>query len=505
MQDLVPLIMPPGFFRNGTEYMSKNRWRSGNLVRWYNGSVRNIRGWLRRTTNLSVNIPSLVADASLEVVRDAFSWRDNDLVQNFIFGSNLGVYHLSSVGTITDVTPVGAVTSGPSVITPSGFGSGAFGAGAFGAENAFSVPDLSPPVRWAFTTFGEVLLAQQRGDGPIYDFDTSTLTFTAVAGAPIDNQDILVSDSRHVIAIGAGGEPLRIEWSDRENRTQWTPADDNQAGGITLSGSSKLLAAVEVQKSILVLSETAAYVGVFVGAPYVFSFDKIEVNCGPVAAQAVASTGSLAFWWGVNGFYQFDGVVQSLPCDVLDFLKLDVNILQISKVNTLVNADFNEIWWFYQSLGASEVDSYVVYNYAGNFWFTGRLNRTACIPRGANRYPIMVDNDGFIYNHEVENVQPTGEVYIETGPIEAGFGARNLALKAVYNDTEQDGATELTVYAKQMPTEPEYAYGPYAYNNPTDTRVLGRQLRFRFDAQLPTLNLGVMRLDIAPVNLTGKR
>ena len=44
---LLPIKIPPGFFRNGTQYQAKNRWFKGNLVRFSEGRLRPIGGWQR--------------------------------------------------------------------------------------------------------------------------------------------------------------------------------------------------------------------------------------------------------------------------------------------------------------------------------------------------------------------------------------------------------------------------------------------------------------------------
>ena len=41
----VPLKIPPGVFRNGTQYQAKGRWYAANLVRWTEGAMQAIGGW----------------------------------------------------------------------------------------------------------------------------------------------------------------------------------------------------------------------------------------------------------------------------------------------------------------------------------------------------------------------------------------------------------------------------------------------------------------------------
>ena len=44
---LIPIKIPPGFYRNATQYQAKNRWYKGNLVRFSEGRLRPIGGWQR--------------------------------------------------------------------------------------------------------------------------------------------------------------------------------------------------------------------------------------------------------------------------------------------------------------------------------------------------------------------------------------------------------------------------------------------------------------------------
>ena len=45
---LLPIKLPAGFYRNGTDYEQSNRWRDGSMVRWRDGSLRPVGGWRDR-------------------------------------------------------------------------------------------------------------------------------------------------------------------------------------------------------------------------------------------------------------------------------------------------------------------------------------------------------------------------------------------------------------------------------------------------------------------------
>ena len=64
---LVPLKLPAGFYRNGTDYEGSNRWRDGSLVRWLDGSMRPVGGWEARKNGFTKN-----------PVRGMHAWQDNN-------------------------------------------------------------------------------------------------------------------------------------------------------------------------------------------------------------------------------------------------------------------------------------------------------------------------------------------------------------------------------------------------------------------------------------------
>lgn len=502
---LVPVSLPPGMYKNGTPYAKKGRWADGSLVRWHDGAVRPIGGWQRRTDVTDVNIPALVSDPVTEVVRDAFAWRSLTQATNYLFGSNTKLYHLNALGVVTDVTPGTASTSGKDAVVATGYGSGPYGAGAYGVENNLAGVPPAPPLRWSFTNFGEVALFLQRndssGNGYLYELDLTGLTTSVVTNAPTNAQDVLVTDQRQVVLIGGDSQPRRVQLSDIEDRTDWTPATANQAVDRTLAGAGRLLKAVNVLRQVLIVGENDAHVMEYVGPPYVVSTFVVGEQCGAIAPEAVVATDRFAVWWGERNFWLYDGSLQLLKCEVMDFLYKDLEISQLSKVFCLPNQQYTEVTWFYQSNQASctEVDSYVTWDYGTNTWTTGRLCRTAAIGQGASEFQLMVNHDGVIYNHELQDVFPAdeGQVFVRSGPLDMGNGEVVSAVRYIYPDVEALDSMSLSLIGKQLPTSEEYTYGPYTATNPTPVRALGRSISLRADFLNSSAELGIMRFDMA--------
>lgn len=509
---LTNIQFKPGFYKNGTPYSRQMRWEDGNLVRWHDGAWRPIGGWTRRQNSGGANIAALVADPALEAVRDVFSWRDLSQAQNTVFGSNLGAYHMNSIGTITDITPgvyVPSNSSKDSSVT-AGYGQNPYGVGAYGAANNLTGQDAIPPNRWYFANFGELLIYGSRNNGDMFEVDPDDLaTVVAVSNAPTNVRDICTTAERQIFAVGTNGEPRRVQCSDTENRTDWTPVIANQSISRVLAGNGALLRCIPILDHILVIGEEDAHAARYIGPPYIYGFDQVGDKCGIICPEAATKTDRFVVWWGDRNFWLYDGTIQQLPCEVIDFLYKDIDPNEVGKIVSYTNTTFSEIWWHYQSLSTTttEVDSYVAWNYVGNFWYTGRLNRTAAIDKGVLRFPVMVNADGEIYNHELADSFPTdeGDVYVQSGPIRLGKGDRNIGVRFIFPDTENTGDVTFTLIAKQFPNATEYTYGPYAYNNPVPTTgAQGRSVKLRADFQQVSSELGVPQLDLAPTGTGGR-
>jgi len=509
---LIPIRLPPGMYKNGTPYTRKLRWADGNLVRWHDGSIRPVGGWIRRVDSAGDDIDLLYADPDIEAVRDIFAWVDNGQGQNVVFGSNKKLYHLDGNGLVTDVTYAGftPANSSKDADAPTGYGAGRYGGGAFGVSSSSAGTKPLPPDRWYFDNFGEILLTGVRGNGGIYEIDPSTLTPSAVTNAPTQAQDLCVTDERQVMVVGADGDPRRLRMSEVEDRTDWTPAVDNQSVDRTIPGTGRLLRCLNVLGQNLLIGENDAHVVRYIGPPYVVSVDLAGENCGPVATEAVARTERFAVWWGDRNFWIYDGNVKQLPCEVIDFLYDDIAPDQISKISTFTNTQYSEVWWLYQAATSStgEIDSYVTWNYVANTWTTGRLARTAGVDKGVVVDPILVSPSGGIFNHELDTVLATGDVFVESGAIELGNGEQNMAVRFIYPDTETNsGNITYHLITRQFPNATEHTFGPYDFGaeNPiATTGVLGRTVKLRIDINEAQGEAGHQRLEVAPIG-TGKR
>ena len=319
-----------------------------------------------------------------------------------------------------------------------------------------------------------------------------------IANAPTSNLGLVVTEERFLVALGAGGNPRKVQWCDREARTTWAPASTNEAGDIELQTTGQIMQAVRTRGQTLVITDVDAHAMRYLGPPYVYGFERVGTSCGTISRKAAVDVDMGIFWMGQGGFYRFDGnTVQEIPCEVRDYIFDDFNSGQQSKIWGYANSEFSEIWWYYPSSGSVEIDRYVGYNYRENFWIIGEMERTCGASRGVFRYPILGDMYGTMHDHEVGVNKDGATVYAETGPISLGNGDQTMQVMQVIPDEVTQGDVEMYFKTRFHPNDTEREYGPFTPANPTSARFQGRQVRMKVqEERLTAWRVGTMRLDV---------
>jgi len=493
MGALIPIDIPPGVVRNGTQFQvgTKGRWYDANLVRWIAGILAPVGGWTRRDTGV---VPGMC--------RDLFAWRDNSVNRWLVVGSNEGMY-VAKTGsdTLHDITPAGFTAGRVNAIRGFGYGYGAYGASSYGTARADAGGRLVGAAGWSFDNWGQYLIACAPHDGRIVEWQLDTATVaTVVANAPTDCKGAFVTPERHLVAIAVNGDPRRVSWSDREDNTVWTPATTNLAGSYDLQTNGEIQVAVRVRGQTLILTTQDVFSMQFVGSPYVYGFERVSGTGGTSSPRSAVGLQGRAVWMANDGFYIFDGLVTKMACDVEDYVLSDINADQFSKVIGGHNREFSEVWWFYPSAASVEPDRYVVWNYRENHWSIGRLARTAFASPGVLELPLMASTDGYLYDHETgwtdDGAALGADRYVESGAVDAGDGDRVLRATRLIPDEKTQGQTQVVFKTRFTPNGPETEHGPYALTDYTDVRFSGRQVAVRIEAVADdNWRVGIMRLD----------
>lgn len=487
---LAPLTIPPGVYRNGTNYQSAGRWYDANLVRWFEGTVRPIGGW-RKTSSTQIS----------GIMRGLFSWRDNSQNRWCAIGTASKLY-IYNGGSIYDVTPAGYTAGRTDSFAGIGFGYGPYGSGDYGdPPNVTSIIDATT---WSFDNFGQYLVGCANTDGNLYQWQLDhSAAATVISGAPTDCTSLISSAERYLIALGADGDPRKVQWCDQEDLTTWTPSATNTAGSILIQSNGRIRCAKRVRGQIILWTDTDLHALNYLGPPFIYGTERVGGFCGIVSPNAAAVIETGAVWMSNNAFYRFDGAMHDIPCEVSDYVFGDFNTVQAAKVYAGLNAKFGEVWWFYPSSASDEVDRYVIWNYRENHWNIGQLNRTAWADAGVFPYPMATGSDGYLYEHE-NGWTANGSVledtrYLKSGAIQIGTGDRVMAVSQMVPDEKTQGQITVSVSAQFTPEGDAYSYGPYTMEPYTDMRFQGRQVSLEvYGAADADWRLGNLRLDAQP-------
>ena len=231
-----------------------------------------------------------------------------------------------------------------------------------------------------------------------------------LAGAssvPTQQNTILVSDSsRFTMCFGANPygsttyDPMTIRWSNQESVIEWAPAVTNQAGEIQLSHGSEIVAVLQSRQEILVWTDAALYSLQYLGPPYVWGNQLLSDNISIASMNAASYASGVSYWMGQDKFYKYDGRVQTLRCDLRQYIYSDINRTQFAQVFSGTNEGFNEVWWFYCSQDSTTIDKYVIYNYAEDLWYYGSMARSAWLDTALRSYPVAATYVNNLVYHE---------------------------------------------------------------------------------------------------------
>ena len=494
-EQLLPLDLPPGIYTNNTVYSAKGRWGAGNLVRFFEGTIRPIGGWRRLKDASNANLTILDGTP-----RAAASWRTS--AGAAIVGvATTSKLFLIAAGVLKDITPAGFTIG--NVDSGAASSVGAYGKGGYGVANygiGSSIVGFTPATTWQLDLFGEFLAAVDTTNQALYIWQGDPTVAAAVATDSPSCVGVVVTAERFLVALGAGGDARTVQWASQETFTDWTPSGLNTAGSFPLTTNGALMAGRRIRGGTLLWTDLDVWEMVYLGdTTFIYSFRQVGDHCGLIAPNAVAVVDGRAMWMGTDSFYGYDGYVTPIPCDVSDSIFANLNFSQRAKIFAVPFTEFGEIFFFYPSAMSTEIDSYVVYNFREQHWSLGTLSRTCGATDGPTDYPIMFDAGGLTYEHEVLYDHEGSQPYVESGPIELGNGDRVMKINRIVPDEKTLGDVTVRLYTSFFPTDTETDSGPYLMHAPTDVRVTARQVRVRFAEQVAgAWRVGKMRLGIIP-------
>ena len=446
-----------------------------------------------------------------------------------------------------------------------GFGVGVYGStiGGTGWGNAVNAASVTlEPGLWSLSNFGQVLVATI-ANGKTFTWDsaiaarlttrasTTTSGFVTTNNPTATRVTLISPTTRHLIHLGTEttiGDPstqddMFIRFSIDENINEYTPEATNTAGTQRIQDGTKIMGALVAKENILVWTDNALYTMKFVGAPFTFGFEQVGTNCGLIGKNAAIEIDGVAYWMGNNGFFSFDGTVNTLPCSVEDYVYDDVDTTKGQQVNAGINNLFTEVTWWYPTSGSEFNNRYVVFNYGQNNaqlpmgnWYTGvntnsirttwidslvypKPYATAFNSSNTGTFPVVQGETGLgqsvLFEHEsgTDQVNPDGSVTALTSFIQSfSFSLQKdqsevfLAMRRFLpNFKVLTGSNQITLSIKDFPSEDdiETALSPFTITSDTlkvDTRARGRYANIKIEntGVGESWRFGTFQVDLQP-------
>jgi len=367
----------------------------------------------------------------------------------------------------------------------------------------------SRTAHWSLDNFGENLIGVQSGDTGIFYWEgdvgtaggsptlaeeiTTANGYTETAPSAVA---ILVTQERHVLALGAAGDLRKIQWSSQETVDVWTPSATNTAGDLTLQTTGYIVCGKRVQGGVLIWTETDLHQLTYLGPPLVYGVQKLADNAGVFSPYAIHSSSEITIWLNRGGFWIYDGYARPVQnCPIQDRVMRTVDWSQEGLIYSGGNSEFGEVWWWCPSKsGASgQCGYYVIYNYRDNVWYdslgSSGITRNAWVDKNVWSSPIAIDpSDNTIYTHENTDPAQTTSANAETGAIDMMGGERFTRISKIFSDSDQDSAGSINYQfytaVSADATETESTNYPLEADGEIDLRLQGRQVRYKVSGEL---------------------
>lgn len=279
------------------------------------------------------------------------------------------------------------------------------GTGYSRTENQTSLLNASS---WSILQWGDWVLATNGLDTPQIWKGSSFADLTNL-GTEFTTAEIFVKWRQYLFAINLSSGSNRVAWCDTNDVEVWTPTASNDAGSLFIRDmESEITAARLLQDNLLVYGYNSVYAINFLQSRQVFGSQHLLNGIGAYSQHAVTTFQGKHYGFGPRGIWMTDGVSYEYihsPA-VKETVLNNVNEDQASKIVAYHDARLECLLFFYPTLGATNNDAGLAYNYKTGSWNPLVLARSAATDNGVFPYPITGSVAGVVYNQS----EPTLEV-----------------------------------------------------------------------------------------------
>lgn len=435
----IKLELPPGLFRQGTQYQAAARWHEGQYMRFFEGTIRPMGGWATGLDGTLTGAP-----------RASHAWLDDAEGATAMLATNSKLYYHNG-STLEDITPTGfaATDANAAQVTLANFGS----TGIFCNDEDKTIYEMTP------------------GGG-----DATEVTNSPTAEA------IFVTEEKFLIALAINGDPRAFGWPDQETLTVWTATAINQAGDLPIHAVGRLMCGLSIRGSALLFTTEGLHRLEYLGPPDVYGSEHVNNGCGIIGRNAKVAVDSYAYWMGANRFFKYGGYVEPLQSTVSDDVFKNLNRAHRHKCWCEYMPETGEVWFYYPRGAATECSHAAIYNHVEGHWNHTPMARVAGFASDVFDYPIRVTSAGAMLKHEFGWDYDDAMRNLISGPMELGSGGRLMYVDEIMPDEITQGDCAVYIYLRDAPNATETTLGPFVAQDRMPIEVAARQIRIELRA-----------------------
>lgn len=344
-------------------------------------------------------------------------------------------------------------------------------------------------------------------NGPVFYQDTASNDPLAIVNESDDSGPVgQLFLSGGIVAlppvmVGYGNDGL-IRWSSSNDGLTWKVLSDATVPYVVLA-NNKIIKAYRTwsgsAQALLLWSSTTLVRATWnpgnpggdPSIPPTFDYITIQDNISIMSANCIAQYDQVFFWVGVDKFYSYNGVVNTLKNSLnKDWFFQNINTQASARVWAISIPRYNEVWFNFpydsspNAHTQTECNRVGMYNVEHQTWGDSAISRSCGVPASVYPYPLMADSAGEpvgpdilypVWTHEIgfdkvvfDNTY-TIDSYFETHKQDMWSNDPNASfLIHIYRlapDFRQNdgGVMNVTVNIQEYPNGPVTSYGPYPF------------------------------------------
>lgn len=226
---------------------------------------------------------------------------------------------------------------------------------------------------WEFAKFGEQVVATNYNDA-VQVITLGGSTFADLGGSPPKAHHVGVI--RDFLVLGnvydsGGTVSNRLVWSDKGDATNWSVGGSSQADSVDLVGDAGPIQKIVGGEFGIIFQKKQIWRMTYVGAPYFFQLDPVELNKGAMVPGGVVKVGQTIFYLDTDGFYSFSGVSTPIGTEKVNKWFFDnLDYANKSRITSAVDPKHPIVYWSFPSTAASSgtPDTIIAFNWATQRW-----------------------------------------------------------------------------------------------------------------------------------------